>query len=197
MAEYIFQKIAKEGKERGVTPGSDNAIDWFRDKALSVNQVNVQKEMRNTAKLQNKLIPSDIGRMYHFFYDPKHKDTLPYWDKFPLIFVIDFYQDGFLGLNLHYIPPIYRIRLMDAIYSIARDDKVRQSKKARMTYGLLKGAAKFKYFKPCIKRYLTNHVKSRYLYVPFEEWDIAAFLPTQRFQKAKKTRVWNDSKQIL
>src|SRR6056300_1384493 len=191
MAEYIFQKIAKEGKALGVTPGSDNDIDWFRDKALSVNQVNVQKEMRNTAKLQNKLIPSDIGRMYHFFYDPKHKDTLPYWDKFPLIFVIDFYQDGFLGLNLHYIPPIYRIRLMDAIYSIARDDKVRQSKKARMTYGLLKGAAKFKYFKPCIKRYLTNHVKSRYLYVPFEEWDIAAFLPTQRFQKAKKTRVWN------
>jgi len=196
MATYIFQKIAKEGKADGITAGTDEARDWFRDRAMEVKQVNVQKEVRNRERLYNKIVPTDIGRMYHFFYDPKHKDTLPYYDRFPLVFIMERYKDGFLGMNLHYLPPVFRARLMDRLYTITRNDSIRESEKLRLSYGLLSASAKFKYFQPCVKRYLTNHVRSRFLYIPAEEWDIALMLPTERFKKSKKNSVWRDSKRL-
>ena len=197
MASYIFQKISQEGKAQGIMPGAIDARDWFRDRATSISRVDIQREMRNTNRLYPNIGEMDIGRMYMFFYDPKTKETLPYYDRFPLIFMIDKYKDGFLGMNLHYLPPLYRARLMDALYSIERNDSQRESKKLRLTYGLLNSAAKYKYFKPTVKRYLYNHVRSRYLYVPYEEWDIALMLPTERFMKGKKNEVWKESKQLI
>ena len=197
MATYIFQKIAKEGKAEGFEYGSEESRDWFRDKALQVKTIDVQKEMRNRERLFNNMTNVDIGRMYHFFYDPKHKDTLPYYDRFPLIFVMEKYKDGFLGMNLHYLPPVFRARLMDALYNIERNDAARDSKKLRMSYSLLNSAARFRYFRPCVKRYLSNHVRSRFLYIPAEEWDIALMLPTERFKKQKKAAVHRDSKKMF
>jgi hypothetical protein len=196
VATYIFQKIAKEGRAEGIAVGTEEARDWFRDKASEVGQVNVQREMRNRERTFNKLVPTDIGRMYHFFYDPKHKDTLPYYDRFPLVFVMDRYKDGFLGMNLHYLPPLFRARLMDRLYTITRNDSIRESEKLRLSYSLLSASSKFKYFQPCVKRYLSNHVRSRFLYIPAEEWDIALMLPTERFKKSKKNSVWTDSKRL-
>lgn len=197
VATYIFQKIAAEGKTAGVKVGSEEARDWYRDRAQQVAAVNVQKEMRNRERLYNNITMKDVGRMYMYFYDPKHKDTLPYYDRFPLIFVMDRYPDGFLGMNLHYLPHLYRARLMDRLYSIAMQDNVRDSKKLRASYGLLNAAGKFNYFKPCVKKYLNTHVRSRFLYVPAEDWDTALMLPTERFKKGKKSRVWTDSKRML
>jgi hypothetical protein len=197
MATYLFQKISQEGKVDGVEPGTIDARDWYRDRASEVQSVNVQREMRNRERLYPKLVDLDIGRMYMFFYDPKHKDTLPYYDRFPLIFVMEKYSDGFLGMNLHYLPPVYRARLMDNLYNIERNDSQRESKKLRLTYGLLNASARYKYFRPTVKRYLTGHVRSRFLYVPYEEWDIALMLPTERFKKGKKQKIWNDSRQLI
>ena len=197
MATYIFQKISQEGKAEGIQAGTIDARDWFRDRAQEVSTVNVQREMRNQAKLQNKIVELDIGRMYMFFYDPKNKEKLPYYDRFPLVFIMERYKDGFLGLNLHYLPPVFRARLMDALYTIERNDAQRQSKKLRMSYGLLNKISKYKYFRPCVKRYLTNHIRSRFLYIPAEEWDIALMLPTERFRKKQKQAIWTESKQKI
>lgn len=197
MATYIFQKIAQEGSTSGIKSGTEEARDWYRDRAASVNQVNLQREMRNRDRLYNKITPQDIGRMYMFFYEPKHKQTLPYYDRFPLIFVMEKYKDGFLGMNLHYLPPIFRARLMDRLYSIERLDNMRESKKLRLSYGLLNSVAKYKYFTPTVKRYLNSNIRSRFLYVPAEEWDIALMLPTERFKKSKKNQVWKESKQQI
>ena len=54
-----------------------------------------------------------------------------------------------------------------------------------------------RYFKPCFKRYLTAHVKSRFARVPASEWEIATFLPTASFEKASKTTVWKDSRGMI
>ena len=139
----------------------------------------------------------DVGRMYMFFYDPKHKDKLPFYDQFPLIFVLEKYKDGFLGMNLHYLPPVFRASLMDKLYQIERQDNIRESKKLRLNYGLLNNAARYKYFRPTVKRYLYSQVRSRYLWIPYEEWDIALMLPTARFRKSKSNVVWQDSKRRI
>ena len=196
-ATYLFQQISKKGAKQGLSPGSEESRDWFRDAASSFRQVDSSRLLQNKKRLFNNIVETDIGRMYMFLYDPKHKETLPYYDKFPLIFIVEKYKDGFLGINLHYLPHIYRARLMDSLYDIEKNDSLRDNKKLRLTYGLLSTASKFKYFKPCVKRYLYSHVRSRFLYVPYEEWDIALMLPTERFSKKAKSKVWEDSKRII
>lgn len=194
---YIFQKIAKEGQTQGLRTGTEDARDWYRDRAMSFTRVDTTRIMQNKARLYNKMTDLDIGRMFMFFYDPKYKETLPFYDRFPLIFVMNLYNDGFLGMNLHYLSPIYRARLMDALYSLEMQDNIRQSVKLRMMYNLLQSSGKFRYFKPCVKRYLNQHRKSRFLYVPYEEWDVALMLPTSRFRKASKQTVWKESIQQI
>ena len=203
MATYIFQKIADEGRAEGLESGSEEARDWYRDRASSIRTVNTRRELRRRtdetgrARTVNKIVDMDVGRMYMFFYDPKHKEKLPFYDQFPLIFVLEKYKDGFLGMNLHYLPPVFRASLMDKLYQIERQDNIRESKKLRLNYGLLNNAARYKYFRPTVKRYLYSQVRSRYLWIPYEEWDIALMLPTARFRKSKSNVVWQDSKRRI
>ena len=65
--------------------------------------------------------------------------------------------------------------------------------KLKITYALLKAAAKYREFKPCVKRYLTNHMRSKFLKIGAKEWQVAIFLPIERFEKATKTEVWRRS----
>lgn len=197
MATYIFQKISQEGRAEGLRPGSEEARDWFRDRATAARAPQPKNLIQNAPRTYTRITTTDIGRMYMFSYDPKHKRTLPYYDRFPLIFMMEKYSDGFLGMNLHYLPPTYRARLMDALYSIEMNDRIRQSRKLRMSYSLLNSSAKYRYFAPCVKRYLTPHVKSRFVYIPYEEWDIALMMPTERFAKKGKAAVWAESRKII
>jgi hypothetical protein len=138
-----------------------------------------------------------VGSMYMYYYDPKHKKTLPYYDRFPLVFPYRKVEGGFMGLNLHYLPLNYRAKLMDALYDVANNDKFDETTKLKFNYSILSNASKFKYFAPCIKHYLTDQVRSRFLYVYPSEWDVALFLPLERFQGATKQKVWAESKKLI
>ena len=138
-----------------------------------------------------------LGGLYFFFYDPKTKAQLPYYDVFPLVMPLEKHPDGFLGINLHYLPPPLRARLMDALYSTVTDRKYDENTALNISYSILSGASKYKYFKPCIKRYLASHVQSQYLNVEPRLWDAALFLPTASFKKANDSAVWMDSREII
>ena len=127
-------------------------------------------------------------------YDAKTKDKLPYWDMFPLIFPIEYYGDSMLGINLHYLPPVLRAQLMNALFTTLNNDKYNKTTRLQISYSILKGASRFGYFKPCIKKYLFSHIRSPFIYISPDEWDIALMLPTQRFQKATSEKVWSDSR---
>ena len=132
--------------------------------------------------------------MYLFSYDPKMKEELPYYDRFPLVFPFQTTPDGFLGMNMHYIPHVYRARLMDNLYDLTNNEKYDETTKLRASYSMLNSAARYKYFKPCVKRYLYSHVRSRFLLIPSNEWDVALFLPLERFAKSTKNKVYRDSR---
>lgn len=160
-------------------------------------EVNVNKlQASNKSRLFSRFGREDIGSMISFFYDAKLKDVLPYWDQFPLVFPIEIYDDGFLGINLHYLPPLLRAKLMDALYTtaITKKDKIQRLK---ISYDILVSATKFSPFKPCVKRYLKGHVKSRFFYIEPNEWDMALMLPTQRFVGASEQKVWRDSREKI
>lgn len=199
MVAYIFQQLAKQGKTQGIdqTIRQKDTRTWFREAAKSLTKVDRDKLVRDRKNTVTKISSDDIGKMFMFFYDPKWKDELPYYDAFPLIFVIESYTDGFLGINLHYLPPILRAKLMDALYSISSDSKYNENTKLNISYRTLKSAARFKYFKPCVKRYLFAHVRSRYLTVEPTYWDAALMLPSESFKKATTEQIYRDSRNMV
>ncbi len=137
------------------------------------------------------------GFMYLFQYDPKYKESLPFYDRYPLVFPFEDQGDSFLGMNLHYLPHIYRARLMDFLYDMVSNQKYNDTTRLRISYQLLNSAARYKYFKPCVKRYLYSHVQSRFLLIPANEWDIALFLPLERFDKKTKNDVFKSTRKII
>lgn len=138
-----------------------------------------------------------LGGLYCFYYDPKGKDDLPYYDRFPLVLVLEKYPDGFLGLNLHYLPIKYRVAFLDKLldYAVLNDED--EVKRLRVTYDILTASRRFREFRPCIKKYLYSHTKSRILTIQPEEWDVAIFLPMQIFKGAQPKEVWQDSIQEI
>lgn len=194
MVAYIFQRIAQRGEKQGFTNSKTaDARNWFRGNAKKVSSVNQKRILSEEDRLQRRINRYSIGRMYMFLYDAKTKDQLPYWDMFPLVFPIELYDDGFLGINLHYISPFLRAKLMDALYTTLNNNRFDDRTKLKISYRILKSASKFRWFEPCVKRYLFSHCKSRFFYVAPNEWDMALMLPTERFQKASKQKVFRDS----
>lgn len=201
----MFDDILLKGIRSGKAPArTDAAREWYRDQAKGVTRTNrnrtkgdkLIKELRQD---QNRRQDSRfmMGNMYLFAYDPKHKDTLPYYDRFPLIFPINKAKGGFLGINMHYLPPILRAKLMDQLYTVLSNKAFDETTKLSASYKVLNGAAKFKEFQPTIKHYLNAHVRTKPAYINPSEWDIALFLPTQQFVGATASQVYADSRKIV
>lgn len=191
MTEPIFSKIAREGRIEGVTGNVDQkSRDWYRERARDVLRLNPQDVIDIANKTRQNVA---LGNMYLFRYDPKTKETLPFWDMFPLIFPFDYAKGGFYGINLHYLPHLLRATLMDRLYSLTKQP-ITESSRLELSYKTLKGASKFRYIEPCVKHYLYNHVRSNFMKIPAPDWDIALFLPLERFQKASRSTVFSDSR---
>jgi len=195
MPAFTFDQLLARGTSAGKVPArTQDARNWYRNAAKKTSVTDSQLMRSDRDKLTQD---AAIGKMYAFFYDPKHKKTLPYYDRFPLIFKVKNVPDGFLGINLHYLPPSLRAKLMDALYDLTINERYDENTKLRLSYDILNSAAKYRWFKPTLKMYLNKHVRSRFLLIDAVEWDIALFLPTERFEKASKATVWKDSRQII
>jgi hypothetical protein len=196
----LFKTLEIEAFRAGITPRTRESREWFRQKAQQLRRVNRNQlmkeeelELRNRVGTKGNL----VGNMYMFFYDPKLKKELPYYDAFPLVIVIGPAKGGFMGLNLHYLPPTLRARFLDSLLDITSNKKYDETTRFRLSYSLLKRAAKYKFFKPCIKHYLNDHVRSRFAFVPAPEWEIATFLPTADWRKSSANKVYSDSRGML
>jgi len=181
----------------------NKSMDWFREKALQIKKVNTAALIDTSEPFKRVVTLSEtsIGKMYMFTYDAKLKHKLPFWDVYPLIFPINYYGDSFLGINLHYLSIHPRIALLDALMTeTINNDKMNKTTKLKISYEILNGSAQLSAFKPCVKKYLFDHVKSNFLYISPDEWWLAASLPTQRFVSEQggrsqttvsSTRVWD------
>lgn len=194
MAAVIFTEILKQGIAKGMVPARTlEAREWYRKTAMKTSGARANPaQILKTAKGQSPS-KTQIGGIYMFSYDPKEKKTLPYYDTFPVVIPIEPTSDGFLGLNMHYLPPKYRAFLMDRLMEVASDDRYDENTKLQLSYSMLKKASRYRYFEPCLKRYLNKHIRSRMIEVPADQWDIALFLPLERFQKANKRVVYAES----
>jgi len=195
MVAYVFDNILTKGVRAGQIPARTQAARrWYRNEAEKVD-VTPSKLMREN---QSKVVRGfEIGQMMLFQYDPKLKRKLPYYDTFPLVFPIEPRDNGFLGLNMHYLPLRQRAMLMDALYTLRTDSRYNEDTSLKLSYQILKRSARYKLFKPCVKHYLNSHVKSRRIKIDPVEWDMALFMPLQRFQKASSSQVYSKSMEMV
>lgn len=111
------------------------------------------------------------GHLYMFEYKAKMRH-LPYYDRFPLVYVLKATRSEFIGLNLHYLSPKKRIictkKLMEGRIDIP---------------------------KRCFHKYLQPHVDGLMLDLASSEWDTAILLPTEDFVKDINGRAFPISKE--
>ena len=196
MSSTIFSDMLRKAQMAGQVATNDGpANKWFRDKAKEVKKAQTESIMREaTDRYGTQLFP---GHMVMFYYDPKHKADLPYYDLWPLIFPLEIKKDHILGINFHYLQPSLRAKLMDALYDKVHSKKLNDNTKMKIAYEILASASRYKLFKPCIKKYLKTHIRSKFVKVQPQEWDFALMLPTDRFVKATNTKVWAESRKII
>jgi hypothetical protein len=192
----IFDKISAAAFRAGIRSRTPESEEWFANKV---------KELAGAVPSRTKILKDDalekqskirVGDMIMYFYDPKTKETLPYYDKFPLTIIVGPAPGGFYGLNLHYVNPVARARLLNELFKLAPKDLKPDTRLARLTYDLLQGVRKYKEFEPCFKRYLMPHVKSQMSRVPMTDWETAIYLPIQQFKKKSSKSVWADSRKV-
>ena len=186
--------LAEEKKSAGHKTMSKDAVAWLQKQINEIKRPSaIPITIKGEVSRQKQPGQLRIGMMYCYYYDPKTKDELPYWDRFPMVLVLEKYNDGFLGLNIHYLPVKYRVAFLQKLMKYAQltpDDDI---KRMRISYDILTATKRYAEFRPCLKRYLYSHLRSRIFMIEPNEWDVATILPIQQFRGAKPQKVWQDS----
>lgn len=160
------------------TTTPQQAQDWFRENARRA--VDYRNNLvGNTDRLRPTMT---IGKMYFFYYDPKWKDKLPVYDRFPLVFPIERYDNGFLGINMHFLSVPERRALLGELTKFANNKTFTPRTKLLLSYDLLQSTKKLESLsRPCIKRYLNTQFRSRFVEILPDEWDKVISLPVADF----------------
>ena len=183
MAHILDPLVNKQG-------GIKKSANWYRTNVQSMADNITARKLMNSGKLNNR--PS-LGRLNMFFYDPKGKKTLPYYDTFPLVLPLEPIKGGFMGMNFHYLPSLLRFRLLERMQKFA-DGGLNEKTKINANYDDVKSIS---LVRPTIKKYFYGHVRSRFLRIDFDEAALAVYLPVQQFRKAGTTRVYSDSRSMI
>ena len=187
MPTPFYDQLVKLAKSIGMSNmNSWAAKRWFQSMAQRIVGVDINKMMQSDPNrlLKTRIMnTSVVGKMVMYYYDPKTKKKLPYYDRFPVIFPVDLAPMGFYGINLHYLSPYLRARLFDALYSQLIQHKGTEKERLRISYNILKSTSNLRAFRPCFKRYLSSYVRSRYFVVDPAEWSVVMMLPTERFEQ--------------
>lgn len=169
------------------------SANWFRNyiprayNRMGANQLfQEQKLHRNDVQL---------GKLYFFQYDALWKDKLNNWDAFPMIFPFSKYRSKdnkeiILGLNVHWLPPKQRMLMFIALLKFRNESRYRKSTRLQLEWQLLKSMSESKYFSQAVHAYRVDHVKSPFVEIPSQSWEMAIFLPVDKFQKGSRQSAW-------
>ena len=170
----LFSDLEIAAFRAGITPRTKESIAWFRKKAAQLGQVTGGTIFRDEQVKMKASLRNPVGNMYMFYYNAKYRNTLPYFDAFPLVVITQMAEGGFFGLNLHYLPPVMRAKALNGL--------------------LGSDGLPAKYYRPTIHRYLTSQVRSKFALIDKPEWEIATFLPAAQWRGAGVGKVYRDSR---
>jgi len=190
----LLEKLDKESPAE-LERRSKESLTWFRNRIRRIKTNSEQFYKKSGLQKTRKFRPE--GRMFTYFYDPKYKQVMPYYDNFPCVMIIETYGNSFLGLNMHYLPPRLRIRLLDKLFEYTNNDDFDETTRIRITWNILNSVTQLRASRAAVKKYLTANIKGSALEVDPKYWDIVSFLPTAQFSKASVLDVYRDSREKI
>jgi len=169
--ETLFERIQKK------TEGEDKPWSWYRTEVKKMAleykpqpQKTIREERRDRVQNEDQQDKNELrryarqGRLFLFEYKAKMK-YLPYYDQFPLAYVIRANKDHFIAANLHYVHPNKRLKIIADLM----DDKIN--------------------FPACIiHKYITDHIDGFLLDLASAEWETSIALPVESFVREKNGR---------
>jgi len=178
----IFDKISNK------SGGDFKSANWYRNAVSSIADSVTARKLYNQGKINQR--PS-LGRLNLFFYDPKFKESLPYYDTFPLVLPLEGFRGGFLGMNFHYLSPMIRFRLLNQLQRFSTNNKFDSTTRLDVSYARVGGLSRVK---STIKKYLYSHVRSGFMRVDSQDAPTACYLPVQQFKKRSASYVYGKSR---
>ena len=183
MASILDTLVDKQGD-------TTKSATWYKNAISSIGQKITAQKLLAQGKLSAR---PNIGLLNLFFYEPKYKETLPYYDTFPLVLPLDSIKGGFSGLNFHYLSPALRLRLLENMQRWATSPKL-DTARFDVSWSRVKSIS---LVKPTIKKYLYKHVRSSFLKIDLNQAAIACYLPVQQFQKRPASSVYAASRSSI
>lgn len=162
----------------------DELSEWFKTKATNA----IGSTARNTIMSSEKRRRDNnvVGGLFFFKYDPKGKNYLPMYDRYPLALVFQKNSDSFLAFNLHYLSVSQRSTMLGIIYKYDMDYGLHNrvtSKSGSSNWDnlmhQLDGTGLEGIPSQCIKRYLYSHVRSKFIEIYPDEYSKAIQLPIE------------------
>ena len=189
----IFDEIREEAH------GRELSMRWYRQKVQDLlPKPQVRAMIREGVKTQKVTVRPNFGTMNLFYYRPKGAAKLPYYDIFPLVIPIGRrLNDGFVGLNFHYLSVPQRWLLLErlSMFQVPSElDSFDTGEGAGDVMALFWSKIRRKRgVRPIVKRYLTKNIKSRFLKIELSEMLIALSIPMERFYTGK----WGGRKKYI
>ena len=166
MAKTVFDKILD-------TTTGPKSFDYYKKRVQEITSPGA-RALINQGKAT---IRPKYGVMNLFGYDPKLKQVLPLYDRFPLIFPLEPAKGGFIGLNFHYLKPGARVAFLRSLANTTSNKRYDKTTRYRIPW------RNNLYMRKTAKHYLFSQVRSSFLNITADEMAIAIFLPVARFKK--------------
>ena len=143
--------------------------DFFRSQLLEeLGSTNFDDDAADTAGFAP-------GQLYFFTYSAQTKQ--PYYDMYPLSYVIEYQKGGFLGCNIHYVPLTQRDELATSLLNNSAQGSIAAPRRT-------------------LHKYLYSGVRGQPYRIPESEWTDVAQLPTEKFVDMRgisvpRSRIYN------
>ena len=195
--EEPFDTLQRQLNAEGISPRSKESREWFLSKMNKISGKKPNRDKVLNSPPARKVANPQPGMMYMFYYHPKGEQILPYYDTFPLIFLVETHQWGVTGLNLHYLPINLRQKLFYSLLNRVSGAEMNEDTYLRISYDFLQNNRNLKEYRPCFKKYLTRNIKGNIAQIPASEWEIAVHLPLASFKKKDESAIHRESEGII
>lgn len=154
----------------------------------------LRDKVRSPGSRDGRLLPKKVvvGMFYTFMYDPKYKKELEYYDRLPLVLVLKLHKNGFTGLNLHLIDMNSRSEILELMRMYQRG--IRYRTHLKIVWEIIKKVDRFRMGRPCIRRYINDHIFTKLTRVPVDDWEIMLLIKSPRFAGQTSEKVHKDNK---
>ena len=189
----IFDELREEAH------GRELSIRWYRQKVQELlPKPQVRRMIREGYKTQKVTVRPNFGMMNLFYYRPKGAEKLPYYDIFPLVIPIGRrLNDGFVGINFHYLSVPQRWLLLErlSMFQVPSElDAFDSEEGGGDVMALFWSKIRRKRgVKPIVRKYLTKQINSYFLKIELSEMLIALAIPMERFYTGK----WGGKKRMV